>query len=89
MAIYRKLPTEVEAIQYIPNETDYLIQNLASRSTRNVYFTEEVPGRRTLIISTLEGDMIVNPGDYVILGVANELYPCKPDIFEETYELVE
>ena len=89
MAIYRKLPTAVESIQYIPNETDYLIQILASRSTRNIYFAEGVPGRRTLIISTLEGDMIVNPRDYVILSVANELYPCKPDIFEETYELVE
>jgi len=39
-----------------------------------------------LIIQTLEGDMIVRFGDYVIKGVKGEFYPCKPDIFEQTYE---
>lgn len=42
-----------------------------------------------LVIPTLEGDMVARQGDYVIRGVKGELYPCKPDIFEETYELVE
>jgi hypothetical protein len=41
------------------------------------------------IIHTLEGDMIANVGDWIITGVNNEKYPCKPDIFEKTYELVE
>ena len=40
------------------------------------------------VIHTLEGDMIVGDGDYVITGVKGERYPCKPDIFELTYELV-
>lgn len=40
-------------------------------------------------IDTLEGGHIVCPGDWVITGVAGEHYPCKPDIFEATYELVE
>ncbi len=40
-------------------------------------------------ISTLEGDMIASPGDWIIRGVAGEFYPCKPDIFEQTYEQVE
>lgn len=40
-------------------------------------------------IDTLEGDHIVCPGDWIITGVANEMYPCKPDIFEQTYEPVE
>ena len=39
----------------------------------------------TLIITTLEGNMKVSPGDYVIRGVKGEHYPCKPEIFEETY----
>lgn len=39
-----------------------------------------------LIIHTLEGDMKALPGDYIITGVHGEQYPCKPDIFEETYE---
>lgn len=40
-------------------------------------------------IATLEGDMHVSVGDYIIKGVNGELYPCKPDIFEKTYEAVE
>lgn len=39
-------------------------------------------------ISTLEGNMLVTPGDYIITGVKGEHYPCKPDIFEMTYEEV-
>lgn len=42
-----------------------------------------------LFIETLEGTMKVSEGDYIIKGVRGELYPCKPDIFRETYELVE
>lgn len=38
-------------------------------------------------IETLEGKMLVVRGDYIIRGVRGEIYPCKPDIFEETYEL--
>lgn len=40
-------------------------------------------------IETLEGDMIVRPGDWVIKGVKGEFYPCKPDIFDATYEAVD
>ena len=39
-------------------------------------------------ISTLEGDMIAKPNDWIIKGVKGEFYPCKPDIFEATYEKV-
>lgn len=41
-----------------------------------------------IIIRTLEGDMLASPGDWVITGVKGEQYPCKPDIFEDTYEAV-
>jgi hypothetical protein len=40
-------------------------------------------------ITTLEGGHIVCPGDYIIKGIKGEFYPCKPDIFKETYDLVE
>ncbi|KKM69985.1 hypothetical protein LCGC14_1445350 [marine sediment metagenome] len=43
----------------------------------------------TLTIPTLEGLHKANLGDWIIRGIAGELYPCKPDIFEKTYELVE
>ncbi len=42
-----------------------------------------------LVIHTWEGDMRANAGDWIITGVAGELYPCKPEIFAETYEPVE
>lgn len=43
----------------------------------------------SLTINTLEGDMQANVGDYIIKGVNGEFYPCKPDIFEKTYDKVE
>lgn len=42
-----------------------------------------------VIIHTLEGDMKAEAGDYIITGVKGEQYPCKPDIFQKTYEPVE
>lgn len=42
-----------------------------------------------MVIATPEGEMQVKPGDYIIRGVQGEFYPCKPDIFEQTYEPVE
>ncbi|WP_302601642.1 hypothetical protein [Ruminococcus sp.] len=44
---------------------------------------------KKIVIHTLEGDMTASPGDYIITGVNGEKYPCKPDIFARTYELVE
>ena len=44
--------------------------------------------RRDLEIDTLEGTMKAKPGDYIIKGVNGEFYPCKPEIFKQTYELV-
>lgn len=42
-----------------------------------------------MIIHTLEGDMTAQVGDWIITGLRGEQYPCKPDIFEKSYELVE
>jgi len=47
------------------------------------------PDDGALMVRTLEGDMAVGPGDYVIRGVQGEFYPCKPDIFESSYERAE
>ena len=44
---------------------------------------------KELTIETLEGTMKANKGDWIIKGVKGELYPCKPDVFEETYEKVD
>lgn len=45
-------------------------------------------GNHFLTIRTLEGDMKAMPGDYIIRGVQGEFYPCKPDIFAETYDVI-
>ena len=52
-------------------------------------FPAFTPNSGHLLIGTLEGTMAAAPGDWVIKGVAGEFYPCKPDIFEATYEPVE
>lgn len=47
------------------------------------------PADGKLFIPTLEGDLTASPGDWIIKGVKSEFYPCKPDIFDATYEKVE
>ena len=44
--------------------------------------------RKKVVIQTLEGEMVISKGDYIIKGIKGEYYPCKPDIFEESYERV-
>ena len=58
----------------------------ASRPDKGTYID---PSTGDLIIRTLEGDMRVSYGDWIIRGVQGEFYPCKPDIFEATYEEVQ
>ena len=50
---------------------------------------EYLEDEQVILIHTLEGDMKANVGDYIIKGVKGEFYPCKPDIFEETYSKVD
>lgn len=82
MPRFRKKPVEVEAIQFDGGEDSWReITDWANE----VWF--RVQGGLEII--TLEGRMLAAPGDWVIRGVAGEFYPCKPDIFEATYEAVE
>ena len=77
---YRKKPVVIEAIRFANGEQDSSFADdvVAGR----VRYTEE----GTMLIQTLEGTMEAQSGDWVIRGVKGELYPCKPDIFEATYE---
>ena len=85
MAQYRKKPVVIEAIQLEDLEVYTLmsIQHLVGLG-RDIF---EVKGDG-LIIKTLEGDMKASIGDFIIKGIQGEFYPCKPDIFEKTYEKV-
>jgi len=83
MAKYRKKPVEIEAVEFSGQNFDDVI---AFTNGQAQYDPEEInPG---LLIHTLEGVMRVNAGDFVIKGVQGEFYPCKPDIFEQTYDAV-
>ena len=82
MPKYRKKPVVIEAVQWTGNNIDE-IEALGGLRDYHYY-----PGGK-LIIHTLEGDMRAPIGDYIIKGVDGEFYPCKPDIFEKTYEIVE
>jgi len=81
MAKYRKKPVEIEAFRFQIDEV--MPDWFASRVSNNTIITHE---DGTCDIETLEGTMKANKGDYIILGVIHEVYPCKPDIFEKTYE---
>lgn len=50
---------------------------------------EAYQAEEEIIIHTLEGDMRASPGDYIITGICGEVYPCKKEIFEDSYESVE
>ena len=76
--LYRKKPVVVEAVQFTWDNVDEVREFLQSA----VYLTKSAG----IIIRTLEGDMLAEPGDYIIRGIQGEHYPCKPMIFEATYE---
>ena len=82
---YRKKPVVIEAAQFDGSERS-IVEILALQSDKVKVLREDAGD---LMIPTLEGLMRASVGDYVIRGVQGELYPCKPDIFEQTYDLVE
>ncbi|MEN1893151.1 hypothetical protein [Staphylococcus nepalensis] len=83
----RKKPIEIEFIEYTD---DINIVDLYDWSNDQIEIVFEIDTlQKRLYINTLEGDMLVNKGDYIIKGINNELYPCKPDIFHKTYEVTQ
>ena len=104
MGMFRKKPVVIEARQ-VPTwpEPPYIVGNndigkyvdecvaLAEWCGGRSYMmhSDGDEGHDHILIPTLEGDMEARPGDWIIKGVAGEFYPCKPDIFEQTYEPVD
>ena len=100
---YRKKPVIIEAVQYIKgkevpaidflggyNINDHVPGNCAVHETGIAIFQSNWADQSVSItIKTLEGNMEVSDGDYIIKGIQGEFYPCKPEIFEQTYEIVE
>lgn len=81
MDIYTKNPVSIRAIRLSDEDFDGSHPN-----DKHVVGVTYDPVNRCAIISTLEGEMRAEVGDWIIRGVKDELYPCKNDIFEMTYE---
>ncbi len=77
VAFFKKKPVVIEAFQF--NEPDVFFERWLERSFGGW-------GSGGFWITTLEGALHASPGDWIIKGVKGEFYPCKPDIFEMTYE---
>lgn len=97
MKKYRKKPVVIEAVQWLGDNSIEMYKFLENKqaesgseiSTSGKNFDidhNKVSGG--LVIKTLEGEHVANLKDYIIKGVKGEFYPCKPDIFEMTYEEV-
>ena len=90
MAKYRKKPVVIEAVKYEgrgnfedSDVPDWIWAAFESETLASTAGTDP------LMIKTMEGKLRVAPGDFIIQGVQGEIYPCKPDIFEATYEAVD
>ncbi|HEQ2314271.1 TPA: hypothetical protein VKH97_000968 [Streptococcus pyogenes] len=77
MRLFRKKPVVIEAVRFIGSNYE---------EVREFIEQETLCSDLSIVIPTLEGDMVAQKGDYIIKGVQGEFYPCKPDIFEETYD---
>lgn len=82
--IYQKRPVIIEAMEYQP-ERIHALWDWAGADV--VYGPTEVTD--SAFIETLEGRMEARPGDFIIRGIKGEFYPCKPDIFEGSYVLID
>jgi len=85
---YRKKPVEIEAIQFTRTNWEQ-VKEFTGGKVQDITIEKRMDGIATCIIPTLEGIMSATEGDYIIKGVKGEFYPCKPDIFELTYEQIE
>ena len=82
---FRKKPVVIEAVQWNGFDDSFeAIGDLAYGGNRHV---QRIGNK--LEIPTLEGVMTASLGDWIIKGVSGEVYPCKPDVFEATYEVAE
>ena len=96
MAKYRKKPVEVEAFQFTQERhgsnaewPEWLLMAWNNEPPKvGALFRKSGDGPVSYLISTLEGALHISVDDWLIQGIQGELYPCKPDIFEATYELV-
>lgn len=81
---YRKKPVLIEAVQWTGKNWEDVVEFINGATKSVVNMVEE-----SVDILTLEGTMRTSKGDWIIRGIKGEIYPCKHDIFEATYEAAE
>lgn len=90
MPTYVKKPVQVEAFEWkgdIDDDTPaWFLRAVIDGHVRHEATRKATSRRTNWRIFTLEGEMAISDGDFIIQGVKSEIYPCKPDIFNETYE---
>ena len=84
---YKKKPVVIEAAQFTgPSVGEEIANWCGGRLVKNMPGTRGEEAVYEILISTLEGNMIASLNDWVIRGIKGEFYPCKPDIFSQTYD---
>ena len=84
---YRKKPVEIEAIRFVYSTLGIKdLENFCGSALRGLSKERHPEAIGQAMLETLEGPMIAIELDYIIKGVKGEIYACKPDIFEMTYE---
>lgn len=86
MTEFRKKPVIIEAFRFGLDKAPWWWISAVDNGDARVHEWHSGKTGRAGLIKTLEGEMWAQRGDWIIRGVAGELYPCKPDIFEATYE---
>ena len=84
---YRKRPVVIDAVEWTGDNEQEIAEMGGDREL--TFCDDFLENNPTIEIKTLEGVMTASKGDFIIKGISGELYPCKPDIFEKTYEPVE
>ena len=85
MAQYRKKPVVIEAVQWDGSNVDEVLGFILATGSARRGLGDN---RNSLFIDTREGTMEASKSDWIIRGIKGEFYPCKPEIFEATYEKV-
>lgn len=90
MKRYRKKPVVIEAVQWDGYKLEGVYPITFFQQQCNWHYGQAPRDgdKYELVIETLEGEMCAEPGDYIIKDIKGEIYPCKPDIFEASYEEV-
>jgi hypothetical protein len=83
-AYFRKRPAVVQAMRWTGKNTEHVTAWAAQASDRPLHVQDGDPP--TLAVTTLEGVMRADVGDWIVCGTANELYPVKPAIFTQIYQ---